>query len=114
MTDYGSDLAQQVQENVSIFAKKHEHLLSKSQVDITRTGPELTEAVVAFLASKIDNEPLLLAQCKPFLTSFQQCHESVSETGRNPVTGLDHCNRELAKLLSNSSYSIQEAGDLEH
>ena len=32
---------------------------------------------------------------------------SVSETGRNPVTGLDHCNRELAKLLSNSSYSIQ-------
>ena len=32
---------------------------------------------------------------------------SVSETGRNPVSGLDHCNRELAKLLSNSSYSIQ-------
>jgi len=113
MTDYGNDLAQQVQENVSIFAKKHEDLLSKSQVDITRTGPELTEAVVTFLASKIDNEPLLV-QCKPFLTSFQQCHESVSETGRNPATGLDHCNRELAKLLSNSSYSIQEAGDLEH
>ena len=31
----------------------------------------------------------------------------MSERGRNPVTGLDHCNRELAKLLSNSSYSIQ-------
>ena len=31
----------------------------------------------------------------------------MSETGRNPLTGLDHCNRELAKLLSNSSYSIQ-------
>ena len=46
---------------------------------------------------------------------FEVCHIihnyvdsfSVSETGRNPVTGLDHCNRELAKLLSNSSYSIQ-------
>ena len=35
------------------------------------------------------------------------CWFSVSETGRNPLTGLDHCNRELAKLLSNSSYSIQ-------
>jgi len=111
MTDYGNDLAQQVQENVSMFAKKHQHLLTNSQVDITSTGPELTEAVVAFLASKIATEPLL-GQCKPFLTSFHQCQESVSERGRNPATGLDHCNREFAKLLSNSSYSIQEAGDL--
>ena len=31
----------------------------------------------------------------------------MSERGRNQVTGLDHCNRELAKLLSNASYSIQ-------
>ena len=43
------------------------------QVDVTQTGPELTEAVVDFLASKIEEEPLL-AQCKPFLVAFQQCN----------------------------------------
>jgi len=99
-----------MQENyVSMFAEKHQYLMNKSQVDATLTGPELTEAVVDFLASKIEEEPLL-AQCKPFLVAFQQCNSSVSETGRNPASGLDNCNRELAKLLSNASYSIQEAG----
>ena len=43
------------------------------QVDVTQTGPELTEAVVNFLAMKIEEEPLL-AQCKPFLVAFQQCY----------------------------------------
>ena len=75
-----------VQENVSMFAKKHQYVLANSQVnkkkhyknhlqvDITSTGPELREAVIAFLASKIASEPLL-HQCKPFLASFQQCHQ---------------------------------------
>ena len=43
------------------------------QVDVTQTGPELTEAVVDFLALKINEEPLL-AQCRPFLVAFQQCY----------------------------------------